>query len=81
MILKRRLACSFCGKSAAQVAKLVAGRKGYICNACAAEAHRIMSRSDPDPSAPRTSNVLSRIVARIKRLWKPGQMFDPLTAV
>jgi ATP-dependent protease Clp ATPase subunit len=82
VILKRRLACSFCGKGAAQVAKLVAGRKGYICDACAAEAHRIMAGTDAGPSAPRTSDALSsRIVARLERLWKAGQTFDPVTVV
>lgn len=38
-----KLSCSFCGKSAAEVAKLAAGPKVFICDACAAEAHRIMS--------------------------------------
>ena len=32
MFRKRLLACSFCGKSAANVGKLVAGRKAYICD-------------------------------------------------
>ena len=46
MFTNRKLACSFCGKTAAEVAKLVAGPSVYICDVCAAEAHRIMS----DPS-------------------------------
>ena len=46
MFLKNRLACSFCGKSAAEVAKLVAGPKVYICDACAATAIQIMRNSD-----------------------------------
>lgn len=46
MFTRNRLACSFCGKSAAEVAKLVAGPKVFICDACVAEASRIMS----DPS-------------------------------
>jgi ATP-dependent protease Clp ATPase subunit len=79
MFLKRQLACSFCGKTAAQVSKLVAGGRGYICNTCAAEAHRIMSDSGPAKSAstapPR--GLASRLVARLKRLWTYGQTFDP----
>ena len=57
MFWKNRLACSFCGKSAAEVAKLVAGPKVYICDACAATAIQIMRNSDgttspaPLPSA------------------------------
>ena len=46
MFTRNRLACSFCGKSAAEVSKLVAGPKVFICDACVAEANRIMS----DPS-------------------------------
>ena len=46
MFTRKRLACSFCGKSAAEVSKLVAGPKVFICDACVAEATRIMS----DPS-------------------------------
>lgn len=32
MFKRRALACSFCGKGAAQVTKLVAGPKVYICD-------------------------------------------------
>ena len=43
MIFKRKLACSFCHRSEAEVTKLVAGPRVYICDRCAAEAVRIMS--------------------------------------
>jgi ATP-dependent protease Clp ATPase subunit len=46
MLFRNRLACSFCGKSAADVSKLVAGPKVYICNSCVAAASRIMNESD-----------------------------------
>jgi hypothetical protein len=46
MLFRRRLACSFCGRTAAQVAKLVAGHRAYICDACTAEAQRLMADSD-----------------------------------
>jgi ATP-dependent Clp protease ATP-binding subunit ClpX len=45
MIFSKRLACSFCGKDAEDVAKLVAGPKVYICDACVAEASRIIRDS------------------------------------
>jgi hypothetical protein len=32
--LQRKLLCSFCGRDAAQVERLVAGAYGYICDAC-----------------------------------------------
>ena len=47
-----KLACSFCGKQAADVAKLVAGprvlfrRRVYICDECIAAARRIIEESD-----------------------------------
>ena len=46
MFFKTRLACSFCGKNASEVSKLVAGPKVYLCDACVAAASRIMSDFD-----------------------------------
>jgi ATP-dependent Clp protease ATP-binding subunit ClpX len=45
MFFRKQLACSFCGKSAAEVSKLVAGPKVYICDACVAIASRIIDDS------------------------------------
>ena len=52
-MFKRKLTCSFCRRSEAEVAKLVAGPRVYICDRCAAEAVRIMSESNAavEPSA------------------------------
>jgi ATP-dependent protease Clp, ATPase subunit len=37
MVLRRKLTCSFCGKSEREVAALIAGAKGgHICDACLA---------------------------------------------
>jgi hypothetical protein len=47
MLFHRRLACSFCGRTAAEVGKLVAGPRVYICDSCVAEAQRVMN----DPRA------------------------------
>jgi ATP-dependent protease Clp ATPase subunit len=49
---KRRLACSFCGKSEAEVAKLVAGPKVYICDRCVAIAARFMDGQPGQLSSP-----------------------------
>ncbi|HZA96145.1 MAG TPA: ClpX C4-type zinc finger protein [Burkholderiaceae bacterium] len=46
MFIRKQLACSFCGKTAAEVLKLAAGPRVFICDGCVAEASRIMS----DPS-------------------------------
>ena len=45
MFFRTRLACSFCGKTSAEVSKLVAGPRVYICDVCVATASRIMSAS------------------------------------
>ncbi len=39
----RKRRCSFCGKSAEQVRRLVAGPGAYICNECVALCHEIIS--------------------------------------
>jgi ClpX C4-type zinc finger len=70
MFLKARLACSFCGKSDSQVAKLVAGPKVYICDACVAAASRVMSDFDgaiPDRPS-RWVKLLQRLADRLSRL-------------
>jgi ATP-dependent protease Clp ATPase subunit len=53
----RKMACSFCGKSAAEVSKLVAGPRVFICDSCVAEASRIMS----DPSSGASAKVNSPV--------------------
>ena len=45
-MFRRKLVCSFCRRSEAEVDKLVAGPRVYICDRCAAEAMRIMNESD-----------------------------------
>ena len=71
MFTNKRLACSFCGKSAAEVAKLVAGPSVFICDVCAAEAHRIMSDpsigSAPVAHARAAPSILGRV-----RAWLAG---------
>ena len=46
----RKLRCSFCRRSNKDVAKLVAGANGYICDTCAHEAVRIMETTTPPPA-------------------------------
>jgi ATP-dependent Clp protease ATP-binding subunit ClpX len=45
-MFRRKLKCSFCRRSQAEVAKLVAGPRVYICDRCATEALRIMNESE-----------------------------------
>jgi ATP-dependent Clp protease ATP-binding subunit ClpX len=82
VLFKRKLACSFCGKSASQVAKLVAGHRGYICDVCAAEAHRIMSEWDPGvagPTAPQSTSLgarIKRLLTRMSRASTPTRLLQ-----
>ena len=63
MFFRRKLACSFCGKTAAQVSKLVAGHRAYICDACTAEAQRLMSDSSSAQSGRAASSSAARSFA------------------
>lgn len=49
MLMKKRLACSFCRKSDRDVAKLVAGPGVYICDECVAIAGRLMQEDSNAP--------------------------------
>lgn len=42
MAIVSKLRCSFCLKSEKDVAKLMGGRKGYICDVCVAACNRIL---------------------------------------
>ncbi len=74
----RKLACSFCGRKDADVAKLVAGpqvylrRRVYICDACVAVASRIMA--DADDHGPRMHarqrEWLERLLEQLLCDWK-----------
>ena len=62
---KRWMACSFCGRHNADVAKLVAGprwmlRRIYICDSCVGIAVQLMAGEDPLPVDGRQSSVNSR---------------------
>ena len=75
MFRSKALACSFCGKDAAQVSKLVAGPKVYICDACVAEASRIMSTSGSDELRQVASRSFwSRITQRVAKLLRGLQL-------
>lgn len=71
MIGRKLLRCSFCGKDETQVAKLVAGSKAYICDACVAIAREIIDKSDDaqkssqSPSSP-WRNLLTWIDPRAR---------------
>ena len=67
MIFRRRLACSFCGKGATEVAKLVAGPRVYICNECVDIAKQII---DTSTAGSRTDPQVPMFVRRIASTWR-----------
>ena len=73
-MFRRKPACSFCGKSEADVAKLVAGPGVYICDQCAAQAIRIMEASHDDEPRPSPSRggLWRRVCQRLLRPWRAG---------
>ena len=67
----RKLRCSFCRRTDDEVAKLVAGARGYICDRCATEVMRIVN--DVPTVISRKSQVVSPAAvspaADLKRTW------------
>jgi hypothetical protein len=43
----RRLACSFCGKKASEVSKLLGGPKVHICDSCVGVCNKILEATPP----------------------------------
>ena len=65
-----RLRCSFCRRSDKDVTKLVAGRRGYICDKCAYETIRIMEATPPAGTTSGTpATVPARLAADWNRTW------------
>jgi hypothetical protein len=59
---KSELRCSFCGGSAAEVARLVAGPSGYICDECIQKCVAVLEQHGgfpPSPSPPADQDRLS----------------------
>ena len=79
MFGRRRLACSFCGKGAAEVAKLVAGPRVlvagpqvHICDQCVVLATQVMEqRGGDEPRDPEPRHgLLRRGLSRLIRAWR-----------
>jgi ATP-dependent protease Clp ATPase subunit len=63
----RKLRCSFCRRDETEVAKLVAGPRVYICDACVTIASRIMD-NDPNQPVKLERTIWQRIMDRISGL-------------
>lgn len=72
-MFRKTLRCSFCRRRDAEVAKLVAGRDGYICDRCAKEALRIMDNPADGQGGPDVADrrgVLRWLRDAIARSWR-----------
>jgi len=70
----RRLSCSFCGKRESEVAKLVAGPRVYICDACVAIASRLMSDDAGGGEATAAPTVWNKIADSIRRFFHQSRV-------
>jgi hypothetical protein len=64
-----RLRCSFCCRSDKDVTKLVAGKRGYICDRCAYETIRIMEATPAGTKSVATASVPERRASDWRRTW------------
>jgi ATP-dependent Clp protease ATP-binding subunit ClpX len=74
MVRRRQLRCSFCWRKEAEVSKLVAGPRVYICDECVALASRIMSGDTDDQSQPpqAESSLWRRLLTRVRSFVRGG---------
>jgi len=70
----RKLACSFCGRDNAEVAKLVAGPRVFICDRCAYETIRIMETTPPSAPSPVARPPLWRRLLDWSRASRPLEL-------
>jgi ATP-dependent Clp protease ATP-binding subunit ClpX len=66
---RNTMACSFCRRDAAEVGKLVAGPRVFICDACVAVASRLMQQSPETPQQLPDGDAGS-VWQRWRRLWR-----------
>jgi ClpX C4-type zinc finger len=74
MFRLRQLRCSFCGKKDAEVEKLVAGPRVYICDVCVAAASRLMEGGTQDGGEPPgvRPTAWRRLSARARQFFRGG---------
>jgi ClpX C4-type zinc finger len=61
----RALACSFCGSTAAEVTRLIAGPRVFICDGCVARCNEILAEHPPGASVRATPAATGR-----QRWWR-----------
>jgi hypothetical protein len=81
-MFRRSVSCSFCGRSRAEVGKLVSGPGVYICDRCVAAAAQVVGGQSLGRS--QFVVVRSRLTLRILRwlrrtLWRVSRVLTPIT--
>ena len=73
-MFKRKLRCSFCRKNEAEVLKLVAGPRVFICDACVAVASRLMGSDSHDEGLTTDAELsgLRKLLALVRKAWCGG---------
>ncbi len=70
-MMKLQKRCSFCKKTDAEVSKLVAGPRVFICDGCVAVASRLMD-GPPAPPVPPQPSLRARVSSYVRRLAGTG---------
>jgi hypothetical protein len=72
----RALACSFCGSTAAEVTRLIAGPRVFICDGCVARCNAILAEHPPGESARPTPSAPGRHRwwHRLRAWWTPPRL-------
>jgi hypothetical protein len=68
----RTLRCSFCNKTDAEVSKLVAGPRVFICDECVAVASRLMDGPPAPPPSAEHRSLWRRVSSSVARLLGIG---------
>jgi hypothetical protein len=72
----RALACSFCGSTAAEVTRLIAGPRVFICDGCVARCNEILAEHPPGASVRSTPGAPGRPHwwHRLRAWWAPPHL-------
>lgn len=73
-MFRRKLRCSFCGRTHADVGKLVSGHRAWICEECVALAQSVIDGKDVRPPRPYAGPMTLRVLVTkiVRRILLPG---------
>ena len=75
--IKKKLICSFCGKTQDDVTQLIAGPTVYICNECVELCNEIIK--EEGSASPNKKTPKAKAIRYLKRLLKPGSTIYTLS--